>query len=156
MPIRLKFDDLGDVDTLLDGYDGFARTVAEKGQQIARGYYSYRPEKVDVTVEQTDKDHCAIVASGDQVSFMEYGTGFYAKGTYEGVLPKQPIVFEYGMTNGWEYYYPSPFKLSILGVKGWIHDGDFYSGHPAMAQMWNTAKDLETWLETDTEKKDNE
>lgn len=98
---------------------------------------------VSVSAERKSKNIICIYAetSDGKISFIEFGTGFYAKGTYMGELPKKTITFQtkngIESTAGWEYYYwenqPNPnTKREKNGVKGWyMANGVFSTGRPA-------------------------
>ena len=76
-----------------------------------------------------------IYAKGNAVAFFEFGTGEYAKGTYQGTLPTSggPI------TDSWIYFYPSSAKrVTKSGTEGWFWDNKFHRGIRAEAEMWET------------------
>lgn len=61
------------VSVFLDGLAKFGATVAQD---------EFGPD-VNLTVEKIDDSHYAIVANGDQVCFLEFGTGVYADSTHQ-------------------------------------------------------------------------
>lgn len=84
-----------------------------------------------------------------QIAYHEFGTGYYAKGMYQGNLPTQTLTFISGgipqSTNGWVYYYPNENTKTIHnGVYGWwyrvLGQSHFSSGNQPQQQMWNTSK----------------
>lgn len=110
----------------------------------------YEDPAILVTSE-VNGNQAYIFAEGEQIAYLEYGTGYVGKGTYEGNLPPATQVitfidaFGYPMhTNGWEYYYDNP-RTKRMG--GWFYSDDdgelhFTEGDKAQAQMWQTAQHL--------------
>ena len=94
------------------------------------------------------------------IAYDEFGTGFYAKGSYPGELPTQRISFSSvgypQSTQGWEYYYTwqgpknkNP-KKTHGGIKGWVtRDGTFHIGYNANATMYKACKKIITRLRSD-------
>lgn len=80
------------------------------------------------------------------IAFDEFGTGFYAKGSYPGKLPTQKITFTSAKkkrsTNGWVYYYDNPdTKVIHGGVYGWMTpNGLFHIGQMPNATMYHACK----------------
>lgn len=106
----------------------------------------YEDPAILVTSE-VNGNQAYIFAEGEQIAYLEYGTGYVGKGTYEGNLPPATQVitfidaFGYPMhTNGWEYFYDNP-RTKREG-QYWFHDGDRQYGEKAKAQMWQTAQHL--------------
>ena len=106
---------------------------------------------VKVVVEKKDNTHYSIKAVDKQdrptIAFDEFGTGFYAKGSYKGKLPTQKITFKTGVkgkvrsTYGWEYYYqPSSAKITHGGIKGWMFGKTFSIGENASNRMYTACK----------------
>ena len=72
------------------------------------------------------------------IAFLEFGTGMYTDGGYQGKLPTQTLTFTTKQndvyvvesTNGWEYYkgFDSDFKANVGGVNGWWFGGVFVDG----------------------------
>ena len=130
--------------------DAVANAMANEGKNIADFEYSLSGiSDIKVDVQHVGIGELKIVAIGDNVSYIEFGVGEYAKGTYQGNLPKHPITFEIPKgkpqtTNGWEYYYTNnDTKKTIGGQHGWfIKNGVFVTGHPAGNQLFYTAKSL--------------
>lgn len=96
-----------------------------------------------------------IVAVGEQIAYIEFGTGAYANGSYKGKIPTENVP----ITGSWTYYYDSPNKVEINGKKGWfapIEKSDQYGeddsqygvnfrfvvGQQAGNQMYNVSKRL--------------
>lgn len=114
-----------------------AQEIADNGAEIARELFF--GHDVSVTSSQASGGQASIIAKGDQIAYIEFGTGEYAKGTYKGELPKSGVP----KTGKWEYYYPSPYKkIGKYGNKGWWHNKKFHVGRPAGAQMWQTAQEI--------------
>ena len=82
------------------------------------------------------------------IAFDEFGTGFYAKGSYPGKLPTKRISFTSAgkkrSTSGWVYYYDNPqTKVTHGGIKGWMTpNGVFHIGQTANATMYNACKKI--------------
>lgn len=119
-----------------------ANKVAENGSKIAEQEYS--GTSIQVNVEQADNGISSIIASGEKINYLEFGTGIVGQGTYAGELPTQPIEFESPkgspqVTQGWEYNYPNP---KTKKGDGWYYNGEFTQGEKAQSQMFNTAKQL--------------
>lgn len=127
--------------------DELVTRVAERGTELAQSKYS--GEAVIVQAESLGNGKARIVASGDKVAFLEFGTGDEgAKKGYEGKLPTETITFNVGnrtlSTQGWEYYYDNAqTKRTKDGSRGWYYQKKFQIGQPAQAQMWRTANELE-------------
>lgn len=130
--------------------DRVAERLAQEGKKVAEfEYASSGHSDINVDVEVVGVGERRITASGDNVAYVEFGVGEYAKGTYQGKLPTQPLTFESPKgktqtTNGWVYYYPNKdTKRTIGGQHGWfIQNGVFTIGHPAGNQLFYTAKSL--------------
>lgn len=141
--------------------NNFAKAIANKGVDIANDEYTQTN-----MASYTAKISCEAISSGDsstkvlasdknrspKIAYLEFGTGFYAKGKYQGELPTQTISFYSGgglqTTNGWEYYYPnSKTKATYNGVKGWFYKTgkDTYAfdyGIEPYSCMYNTSQRL--------------
>ena len=116
--------------------------LAEKCRSFAELYWA---SEATITVEGEGTER-KIVASGEQVAFIEFGIGIEGKGTYLGELPQSGVPF----TGAWQYYYPSKSKIEINGIKGWIdNNGNFRVGYAAKMPMYNTMRDLRLYVETD-------
>ena len=151
--INALFETIG----ALSDTDKIAERVAQRGAEIAREQYGER--KVTVSVEKGGDGVRRVVAEGANVAFDEFGTGYYAQGTYEaategeGRLPMTPITFESGglmhTTHGWQYYYPSAAKAMKNGRYGWyINPEVFVTGAPSKAFLWKAGKRLRGELHT--------
>ena len=91
---------------------------------------AYSSTSFKVQPPEINGTKCTIYAKGDEIAFDEFGTGLYAKGSYKGELPKQPIQFESvgfpQITIGWTYYYRwqgNPLlnpKAEVNGLFGWF------------------------------------
>ena len=120
--------------------------IANKAKEIAEKNYTDSP-KVDFTVSKIGKNKTRLTASGEEVSFSEYGTGFAGIGTYPGELPTDPIQFESAgethTTQGWEYLYPNEkTKRPKDDPTYWYYAGEKTMGKEANAFMYKTAKEL--------------
>lgn len=104
--------------------------LCESGKQKANELYTGYDVDIDYEVSG---NRASILANGEYVAFLEYGTGEYAKGTYKGNLPQSGVP----ITGNWEYYYDSDSKAEVNGQKGWWFGGSFQIGNEAQAQMWN-------------------
>lgn len=78
-----------------------------------------------------------LVANGEDVAFIEYGTGIV------GLNNKHPEPLKKGVpiTGVWQYFYPSPYKEKVQGIQGWFHKHYFHTGTPAGKQLYE-ATDL--------------
>jgi hypothetical protein len=141
--------------------DKVAESVAKRGVEIAEKKYGAKGIKgVAVSYAKLDDQHYEILAKGEAVSFIEFGTGNVGKGTYhykgesgESRLPTQTIEFiankEQKSTHGWIYAYPNPLRFENGVLKGtkthkgeWKWQGRWFSGQVAGAEMFGTAIDL--------------
>ena len=116
--------------------------IAEKGKEIAEEKYSladYGTNQTNIVVsaEVISPTKARVTAKGDRISYLEYGTGYYAQGSYPA--DKLP--------SWWQYYYPSQFKKTKTyngeEVYGW--DNSVYGfciGQKAGAQMFYTSEEL--------------
>lgn len=113
-----------------------ADKIADKGVQIASEKYG--GEKVVVSKIPATQGKSSVVAKGEKVSFMEFGTGVMGKGTYDkSKLPTEIITFESPVgqpqsTKGWQYNYR---KEQGQTDRDW-------KGFEAKAQMFHTAQQL--------------
>lgn len=119
--------------------------IAEKGVEIAQEKYSnteYGTNDTSIvcSAEQISTDRARITAKGDRIAYLEYGTGYYAQGSY----PSDRL------PSWWQYYYPSPNKAfkatKTYGGEekyGWNNaEYGFLIGQSAQAQMYNTSTEL--------------
>ncbi len=114
---------------------------------------AYAGTNVSVITERNDNT-VTIYAKEKGIAFDEFGTGFYAKGTYEGELPKETLTFSSAKkqhsTHGWEYYYPnSDTKRTMYGKKGWFippnpyfPNGSFHTGKIASNRFYRSCKKI--------------
>ena len=116
---------------------------------------AYAGKNVSIYVEENEDGFTVFVkdknTKNPKIAFDEFGTGYYAKGSYPGELPTQKITFvsaKYKQkTDGWEYYYDwqgpknrNP-KKTHGGIKGWVtKDGTFHIGNNANATMYKACK----------------
>lgn len=113
-------------------------TIGEIGVETARNQYG--GEAKNISAVRGD-DSVEIIAKGEQLAYMEFGTGVSGRGTYEGDLPTERLEFESPKgvkqsTKGWQYNYR---KEQGQTDKDW-------KGARANAQMFNTARELEREL----------
>lgn len=123
-----------------------ANSIAEEGSRIAKEQYA--GTAVFVQAVEASNGEASVVATGDQINYMEFGTGIVGKGTYQGELPTRDFTFESPkgspqVTHGWEYNYPN---AKTKRNDGWFYNGEFTQGHIAEMQMFNTAKLLKEKL----------
>lgn len=123
--------------------DRVAEALAERGKDIAEALYS--SNNVQVSRTEVRNGQAEIIASGKAVAYMEFGTGETGRGTYEGNLPTQTLVFESPKgkpqsTQGWVYNYPNRYTKLF---NGWFFGKTFTTGQPAQAQMFKTHRQLQ-------------
>ena len=118
-----------------------AQAIANRGVEIAKTKYS--SESIQVSAELIGDGHAIIRAKGDQIGYLEFGTGIQGEGKYpdQSKLPpktKELVFFSRGKmqkTDGWQYNY---FKKQ--------HETDDsisdYIGSQPQAQMFYTAQQL--------------
>lgn len=107
------------------------------GTEYARNLYGGTEHiKLEWHIEN---DVGVIIANGEKIAYLEFGTGERGRGSYEGNLPSEQISFysskyqqDIVLPNGWTYSYAKELGLT---EKPW-------SGIEAHAQMWRTAKYL--------------
>ena len=134
-----KFSDHPDLDWIIEkiaeiGVEEFSNAY---NQNMAFGVLDIKSEITDSKNGKTVR----ILAIDDNqrtlIAFLEFGTGVYADGGYEGKLPNQPITFTTRINNvettvtydHWKYYYkPSDYKDNVGGVDGWWFGGVFTDG----------------------------
>lgn len=130
--------------------NNLALKIAEKGVDIAKGYYG--GSNVSVYAEKTGVNSARVVAEGTEVLFEEYGTGWVGEGQYPGKLPTSTFTFESAgkmrSTQGWEYHYPneSTKKPKANPYFWFTPTGERSSGEMPKAQMWKTSRDLREQL----------
>lgn len=138
------------------GSTTFARHLAtdlvNEGKNKLKQEYAFNLaiENIDVDGYMKTQTKGRIVASGDEVAFVEYGTGKVGEksGYPKKLLPSKTLKFESPegypqSTKGWEYYYNNPYtKIKYKGKYGWRVNGQFTRGMPAGKQVYTTAKYL--------------
>ena len=122
----------------LDLRNDVAEAMAERGAEIAKEKYG--SESIQVSAELIGNGHAIIRAKGDQIGYLEFGTGIQGEGKYpdESKLPTQTLEFESPKgvprkTQGWVYNYMKklyePNKADV-------------TGRPPQAQMFYTGQEL--------------
>lgn len=113
---------------------------------------SYAELGISAKKVNIDEKTSKIVVKSKGIGFDEFGTGFYAQGTYEGKLPTQTLVFKSAgktrATSGWKYYYPNDdTKREKNGLKGWyvpprtgFPNGSFHTGKIASNRFYRSCK----------------
>lgn len=108
-----------------------------------------------------------IYATGRYISFDEFGTGIYAKGSYKGDLPTQTITFTTAIgvdgsgktirgqksTKGWEYYYPNDYTKDLVdGRLGWWTGGNlgFQEGKVASNRFYDACQIIKAKIKEDS------
>lgn len=124
-----------------------ADEIARRGQEIAISEYS-GIEGVNVSRETMGGGVSRVVAQGEQIAYIEFGTGRVGQQSKypNEKLPKEGVP----ITGQWEYYYPSQYKRAskTTGEEGWYHkfEGDdkarFTKGQSAGMQMYRTSQRL--------------
>ena len=124
-----------------------ADEIARRGQEIAISEYAGL-EGVNVSRETMGGGMSRVVAQGEQIAYIEFGTGRVGQQTKYPTekLPKEGVP----ITGQWEYYYPSQYKRTskTTGEEGWYHkfEGDdkarFTKGQSAGMQMYRTSQRL--------------
>lgn len=123
--------------------------IAENGENIAKEQYA----GTNITVSSdTRKNGVSINASGQDVLYMEFGTGRVGEhsGYPHDKLPKQGIP----ITGSWQYYYPSKYKRTskTTGDEGWFHrfsgekKAQFIVGQVSGKQMFYTSQQLREYI----------
>lgn len=126
--------------TLLKNFHSAMEQICNDAKEFAESKYAEHGHS-SITVGYTNNGKTATIYShGNAVAFFEFGTGEYAKGTYQGDLPQSGVY----PTGNWEYYYDSEHKtVNEHGVKGWFwKKGVFVKGNPAEAEMWETSQHI--------------
>ena len=116
-------------------YSEILRKICEAGIQYAKQLYN--TEKIELYYE-IKENFAVITAKGDEVAYIEFGTGEAGRGSYEGELPDEKLEFFSNRLNrdvsldGWTYSYANE-----------IDDNQpFWVGFSAKAQMWKTSQYL--------------
>lgn len=126
-------------------------SIVDTAESIIKSAYA----GTNVSVITERNDNTAIIYAKDKaIAFDEFGTGFYAKGTYEGELPKETLTFSSARkqhsTSGWEYYYPNFDTKRIRDGKiGWFipprpnfPHGTFHTGKIASNRFYRSCKKI--------------
>lgn len=127
-----------------------SRIIDIAKEEIEKAYLGV--VNVNVVVEEYDGGFTIYAVDKSSrnpvIAFNEFGTGFYAKGSYPGKLPTQRIKFTSAKktrsTKGWIYYYDNPdTKVTHGGIKGWMTpNGMFHTGQTANATMYKACKKI--------------
>ncbi len=125
--------------------DRIANAIAEEGVEIAESNFA-GSENVVVSKRKIGKGRSRIIAKGDKVSFIEFGTGIAGEGTYPvEKLPTQLIQFEspkgknavQRSTDGWQYDYRYKQAEDKSTVKHFV-------GMSAKMPMYRTSRELKS------------
>lgn len=144
---------LREVERLEDGIetkiDTLAKQLAERGYEVAQMSYATAQydgdNDVSVTVEERGNGNYAVVASGNAVLFIEFGTGIVYPDNHPEAGELGMVRGSYGLGQGllgsWDYW-GSP------GTNGEeIGNGRYRTrGNPASMSMYNAKKKLEEEL----------
>jgi hypothetical protein len=153
MASKIDFTGLNNFRQKLQKYSNFTdytakliSAIVDKGVEIAREEYA-RVADVKIDYEKSPLGG-KIIAIGDQIAYLEFGTGKYAY--YDGKLPQTGVP----ITDKWTYYYPSSHKRKVkkpqskyFGLEGWFYTDEkrgstFTIGQKAGNQMYRTFKRL--------------
>lgn len=116
------------------------KKVVDKGVELAQNNY----EMINVDIYyQIDGNTAKITAKKDGIAYIEYGTGLVGQssGYPQEYLPKTGVP----ITNSWQYYYDSPYKIN----GGWYFGHTFTRGQVAGMQMYDTVKQLNEYIRKD-------
>lgn len=129
------------------------KKITQRGKDIAiQEYSSSGIAHVTVTKHSSKNGTGQIIAEGQGVAYIEFGTGTKGMDSNypEKHLPTQTIEFESPKgspqsTQGWEYNYDNPQtkRVNEDGKIGWYFNGQFTEGREAGMQMYRTSKRLE-------------
>lgn len=117
--------------------ENLVNTIAEHGKKIAEFEYSASDFTPTITIEAAG-NKADIVFQHEALAFHEFGTGAYAQYPDVNKLPQHGVP----ITGRWQYYYDSPYKVTIGGQKGWFFGSIFSTGTPAHAEIFYTAEAL--------------
>lgn len=111
--------------------------ICEAGMSYARSLYG-GTENITLSAEFVGNVG-KIIAQGNQIAYLEFGTGERGNGTYQGQLPENALTFysnrlgrDVVLEYGWTYSYAN--KLD--------ENQPLWQGYQAQAQMWKTAQYL--------------
>lgn len=147
---QARLQKLKNLDTIAEK---IVQRTAAHGGEILESKYSMintgnETPTVDVRINRTTAQ---ITASGKDVMFEEFGTGYIGlHSNYRGNLPTSGVP----VTTAWEYYYDNPkTKRVVGGRRGWfvpkevtgqgIDSMGFTEGMPSQHQIFDTARELE-------------
>ena len=110
--------------------------ICELGVDYAKSLYN--TENIEVEYVIYCDNTATIKAKGDEIAYIEFGTGERGRGTYEGNLPTQKLRF-----------YSNRLKRKV-SLDGWVYsyaneidyNQSFWVGFGAKAQMWKTSQFL--------------
>lgn len=105
---------------------------------INYAYKLYNSEKVSLYSELSS-NKVRIFAEGDEIAYIEFGTGERGQGSYKGNLPENQLTF-----------YSSRFGKDIVLEYGWTYSyankidetQPTWSGFESQAQMWKTVQHM--------------
>ena len=118
------------------------KKITQRGKEIAQQEYdSSNIKKVNVTKHSNKNGTGQIIAEGEKLAYIEFGTGRKGESSNYPTenLPKEGVP----ITGEWEYYYPSEHKVTKDGKEGWMWGKVFMEGQEAGMQMYRTSKRLE-------------
>lgn len=127
------------------------KKATDVGKEIANKRYSIRNVDTNIPLVEgiiKSRKKGQVVATGEKLTFEEYGTGTIGKqsGYPQEKLPKKGIP----NTKSWIYNYPSRFKRvsKNTGETFWFYkkpDGEVVTskGQKAGMQMYNTSRELQ-------------
>lgn len=120
-------------------------SILETGEEIAKSKYAGKGISVYTDANEYNGE---IIANGEHVAYLEYGTGVRGKGSYQGELYDDQISFtptnqpggnnETITLDGWTYNY----RKEALG---WTEKD--YVGQVAGQQMFDTSEELIDYIE---------
>lgn len=127
------------------------------GINVMADEYSKSSTTPDAITSEVNGNVVEITAVGEKLPFSEFGTGLVGENTYEGDLPTQTLSFEspkgeQQTTQGWEYFYKND-KTKDYQKGGWYLGKNFVRGQVAEAQVFKTARRLETELASELKKR---
>jgi hypothetical protein len=136
--LRAKLQKLKNIDN-----DEIVMAVAKHGAALLEKELG--TPNITVKPEPLGNGKARIIASGSQISFIEFGTGVRGKGTYKGELPTEDISFESRgrewTTEGWVYNYYATY-MSPPSAWGKPKNVKDFQGFEAKAPVWKTATKL--------------
>ena len=117
---------------------------------------NYGGTEFEVEPPKIEDNKSTIYAKGDEIAFDEFGTGFYAEGSYKGQVPKMPLSFESAgypqFTPKWIYYYDwkgpankNPKRTTKDGRVGWFTSKEtpkFQTGQMASNRFYDSVVEI--------------